>query len=360
MSLSISFDGLSRIVHQDLARATMAQAREGTRLVSGNALTRAGDDAAGASRITRLDARLAGLGRAAGNLNDGISLIATTQGALDDIDTALQAIRTVTVRAASGTFSVAERDDFQAEIERRLSDIDRIAGQTVFNGIHTLDGSRSSIALQIGADLGQTQDIALSGMTSDDLGLAGLNVIGYVGHPDIVTQDPQGRAYAYTVFAPDGEDISGFGYRLYRDEASRLFASNNNGTSFVQASHIVTDEAMPRLSIVVHRDLPVGARSADPLARVDQAIAGLDALRGRLGALHGRLEDTGQQLASTRVALAGARSNIADADTAREATSWVRARLQIDTGSAVLALADASRRQVLRLIDTGRAGGSGS
>lgn len=146
------------------------------RLSSGLRINNAKDDAAGLAIANRFTSQIRGLTQASRNANDGISLAQTAEGSLDEINNNLQRVRELTVQAYNGTNSADDLDSINDEIKARLSEIERVADQTEFNGINVLDGSASGgIDIQVGADDGETINIAatdaqlsnlLSGATS--------------------------------------------------------------------------------------------------------------------------------------------------------------------------------------------------
>src|SRR6201995_3293671 len=126
------------------------------RLSSGLRINSAKDDAAGLAISTRFTAQINGLDQAARNANDGISLAQTADGALSSISDNLQRIRELAVQSANATNSSSDRASLQQEVSQLQSEIDRVATQTQFNGTNLLDGSFTSKAFQVGANLGQT------------------------------------------------------------------------------------------------------------------------------------------------------------------------------------------------------------
>ncbi|WP_439134331.1 flagellin N-terminal helical domain-containing protein [Pseudomaricurvus sp.] len=156
--------------------AEMEQAME--RLSSGKRINTAADDAAGLAITNRQTAQIKGLDRAVANANDGISLIQTAEGALDESTNILQRMRELSVQSANGIYSDADRSTLNAEVEQLKSEIDRIAQTTSFNGKNILDGSSSKVSLQVGANANQTIDIALQGFGASSLGGGTGDVIG--------------------------------------------------------------------------------------------------------------------------------------------------------------------------------------
>lgn len=160
--------------HLASALSDMAQAME--RLSSGKRINSAKDDPAGMAIANRMTANIRGLQQANRNANDGISVVQTAEGALNEINENLQRIRELTVQAANGSYNDRDRASIQAEIEQRLEEIDRISAQTDFNGIKLLGPGMQGLKLQIGAYDGQTVTIKLATMTSETLGLEGFTV----------------------------------------------------------------------------------------------------------------------------------------------------------------------------------------
>jgi flagellin len=130
------------------------------RLSSGLRINSAKDDAAGLAISERFSSQIRGMNQAGRNANDGISLAQTAEGALSEISNNLQRIRELSVQSANATNSASDRAALQAEVAARVAEIDRVATQTDFNGTKLLDGSFTVKAFQVGANKGQTIDIA--------------------------------------------------------------------------------------------------------------------------------------------------------------------------------------------------------
>ena len=130
------------------------------RLSSGLRINSAKDDAAGLAISTRFQAQINGLNVAQRNANDGISLAQTAEGALDEITNNLQRIRELSVQSANATNSDSDRAALQAEVEQLVEEVDRVASQTAFNGLKLLDGSFTAQAFQVGANAGETINVA--------------------------------------------------------------------------------------------------------------------------------------------------------------------------------------------------------
>jgi flagellin len=130
------------------------------RLSSGLRINSARDDAAGMAIAERFTAQIRGLTQAARNANDGISLAQTAEGSLASVSDNLQRIRELAVQSANATNSASDRASLQLEVAQLVAEIDRVATQTAFNGTSLLDGSFTSKAFQVGANVGQTITVA--------------------------------------------------------------------------------------------------------------------------------------------------------------------------------------------------------
>ncbi|MGL1833374.1 flagellin domain-containing protein [Rhodocyclaceae bacterium SMB388] len=159
------------------------------RLSSGLRINSAKDDAAGLAISERFTTQIRGLNQAVRNANDGISLAQTAEGALVEVSNNLQRIRELAVQSRNATNSVSDREALDAEVQQRVAEIDRIASQTQFNGLNLLDGSFVAQAFQVGANVGQTIEIAeIADASTGGLSLAGINVLDPTAADDVLTR----------------------------------------------------------------------------------------------------------------------------------------------------------------------------
>lgn len=140
------------------------------RLSSGLRINSAKDDAAGLSISERMTAQINGLNQARRNANDGISVSQTAEGALQTSGDILQRIRTLAVQSANDTNSTADRSALQAEVSQLLSEFDRVANTTQFNGLNLLNGDFSKTQFQVGANANQTITFGLESTKTTDMG----------------------------------------------------------------------------------------------------------------------------------------------------------------------------------------------
>jgi len=177
MAQVINTNSLSLITQNNINKNQSSMSTAIERLSSGLRINSAKDDAAGQAIANRFTSNIKGLTQAARNANDGISVAQTTEGALSEINNNLQRIRELTVQSSTGTNSQSDLDSIQDEIKSRLDEIDRVSGQTQFNGVNVL-AKDGSMKIQVGANDGQTITIDLKKIDSDTLKLTGFNVNG--------------------------------------------------------------------------------------------------------------------------------------------------------------------------------------
>ncbi len=177
MAQVINTNSLSLITQNNINKNQSALSSSIERLSSGLRINSAKDDAAGQAIANRFTSNIKGLTQAARNANDGISVAQTTEGALSEINNNLQRVRELTVQATTGTNSDSDLSSIQDEIKSRLDEIDRVSGQTQFNGVNVL-AKDGSMKIQVGANDGETITIDLKQIDAKTLGLSGFNVNG--------------------------------------------------------------------------------------------------------------------------------------------------------------------------------------
>ena len=153
MAQVINTNSLSLITQNNINKNQSALSSSIERLSSGLRINSAKDDAAGQAIANRFTSNIKGLTQAARNANDGISVAQTTEGALSEINNNLQRIRELTVQATTGTNSDSDLDSIQDEIKSRLDEIDRVSGQTQFNGVNVLAMGAFYVAPAMGCDI---------------------------------------------------------------------------------------------------------------------------------------------------------------------------------------------------------------
>ncbi|ENZ02275.1 hypothetical protein HMPREF1092_01510 [Clostridium thermobutyricum] len=161
--------------HRQMGINNNMQSKAMEKLSSGQRINRAGDDAAGLAISEKMRGQIRGLEGASRNAQDGVSLIQTAEGALNETHNMLQRMRELAVQGANDTNVEQDREAIQAEITELALEITRIGEQTQFNGQALLDGSFTG-KLQIGANTDQSLEITIEDMTAATLGVEGLTV----------------------------------------------------------------------------------------------------------------------------------------------------------------------------------------
>ena len=301
MSLVINTNVASLNAQRSLATSGSELKTAMERLSSGKQINSAADDAAGFAIAERMTAQIRGLNMATKNANDGLSMIATVENATNDVTDMLHRIRELAVQAANDTNSSTDRGYLQKEADPLLNEINRVAAQTVYNGAEVLDGSRSGSGnkqqIQVGTDSGQAISFEIDAVDTDTLLLTSGLFTASNG-----TGNDTGAAIA--------QDVSG-----------------ETGTISVASA----------------------SDAAATLTKVTAAIESVAGSRAELGAVSNRLEYTVSNLMNVAEYTTAARSRIEDADFAAESARLAKAQVLQQTGTAMLAQANASQQLALSL-----------
>ena len=298
MSLVINTNVASLNAQRSLAASGGELKTAMERLSSGKQINSAADDAAGFAIAERMTAQIRGLNMATKNANDGLSMIATVENATNDVTDMLHRIRELAVQAANDTNSSTDRQYLQKEVDSLMNEINRVASQTEYNGAQVLDGTRTSQKIQVGTDSGQSITFSVAAIDTDTLGLTN----------DSFTD-------ATTI-----DDIS----------------SETAATSATLASG-------EKISVLTASD------ASNALTKVSAAIETVAGDRAGLGAVSNRLEYTVSNLMNVAEYTTAARSRIEDADFAAESARLAKAQVLQQTGTAMLAQANASQQLALSL-----------
>ena len=162
--------------NRQLGVTSSAQAKSTEKLASGYRINRAGDDAAGLTISEKMRSQIKGLNKASANAQDGISLIQTAEGALNETHSILQRMNELATQAANDTNTSTDRSALQAEVTQLTSEIDRIQSTTQFNTMNLLDGNFTGKSLQIGSLEGQSINVSISNMNASKIGVSGLSL----------------------------------------------------------------------------------------------------------------------------------------------------------------------------------------
>lgn len=413
MSSIINTNALSLLTQNNLKTSQSSLNTAIQRLSSGMRINSAKDDAAGQAIANRFTANIRGLTQATRNANDGISLAQTTEGALNEINTNLQRVRELTVQAANGSNSAADKTSIQAEITQRMAEIDRTSKQTDFNGTKVLSSDAKTLNIQVGANDGETIGIDLTEISTSTLGMDNFNVSGPVS--DTGTTQFNGTASA-SALVPTTAELQGFygattsvtatavteatgdtlSTALGLGASGATFTGNAvtdaNGTLYAEVAiqptgpaettslinqgftgatdgtpmyrYVALDPASANMTttpgaatfnidtskITAASLVSASGSTAKPLDAIDAALKKVDDLRGSLGAVQNRFDSVISNLGVTINNLSSSRSRIEDADYATEVSNMTRAQILQQAGTSVLSKANQSTQGVMTLL----------
>jgi flagellin len=164
MSLRINTNVDAQAAHRYLTKTSDQVSKSMERLSSGLRINKAADDAAGLGISEKMRSQIRGLAQSQRNIQDGVSMVQTAEGNLDEVHSILQRVRELAVQYKNGSLSTAGKGAIQSEVDALSSEITRIQGAAQFNGINLL-GSASGVTFQVGANDGQTIAITFSAVT---------------------------------------------------------------------------------------------------------------------------------------------------------------------------------------------------
>jgi flagellin len=181
MGLRIATNIASQTVQKNLKEVSNAGNSQLEKLSSGKRITKASDDAAGLAIATNLEAQTKGLRQASRNANDGVSLVQTAEGGLNETSNILIRLRELTIQAASDTVGDTERGFLNKEYQQLSKEVDRISESTVFNGTQLLNGQgKGKMDFQVGAFSGEQNKISFdsneTNSSAASIGIASTNI----------------------------------------------------------------------------------------------------------------------------------------------------------------------------------------
>ena len=295
MALYVNTNVSSLNGQRNLTNATNSLDTVYKRLSSGLRINSAKDDSAGLQISDRMTSQINGLNQGNRNANDGIAMAQTAEGAMDEITNMLQRIRTLSVQAANGTNTEADRDAIQQEVTQLSNEITRIACKTTFNGETILNGEdagllvNGKISFQVGANANDLMELDLS---------AGFTVSGISNMATLTVGTAVG---------------------LINDGGVR-FSVSTAGTA--QAT----------------------------LANIDKMILAVDTKRAELGAMQNRMESTIRNQSNISQNTSDARSRIRDTDFAEESATLTQQSIIQQAASSMLMQANARPQLALSLL----------
>ena len=277
------------------------------RLASGLRINSAKDDAAGLQISNRLTSQINGLEQGNRNAQDGISYAQTAEGAMDEMTTMYQRIRTLALQSANGTNSAKDREALQQEVTQLCTEIDRISKDTTFGGEKLLDGSKGQVDFQVGADANQKISVSLALGAQKDVGfdVEGVASVAKAGKAVDTTNTAAGAATGFSTDAVSGKKVF----------------------------NIATAEDAQKV-----------------LENIDGFISTVDSKRAELGAVQNRLESTIRNQSNVSENVSDARSRIRDTDFATETANMTQQSIIQQASQSILSQANQRPQMALSLL----------
>ncbi|PLA75878.1 flagellin [Ligilactobacillus agilis] len=273
--------------------AANAKASALEKLSSGSRINTAADDAAGLAISNKMTAQISGMKQARSNAQDGISLIQTAEGALEETNKMLNRMRDLTLQAANGTLQGEDRKEIALEMSTLISNIKAISDNTKFNGKNLFTGN--AITFQVGANAGETASVSISKM------------------------DPEGLKFDKTL----------------KKDIDALATANDNTTAG-------TVDSAGKAAFDTNFKTNLDA--------LDTAIKMVSDQRAQLGAAQNGLAHTVNSLEATTTNLAAANSRIKDVDMAQEMTSYTSSNILLQAATSMLSQANSMPQSVMTLL----------
>lgn len=376
MGIQINTNVMALNAQHRLAETGMKYSKALERLSSGLRINRAADDAAGLAISEKLRAQVKGLTQASRNAQDGISMIQTGEGSLNESHSILQRMRELVVQAGTATVSSGDKSQIQSEVGQLQSELDRIAQTTQFNGVSLLTGGLGSKVTATTAGLAD----GLSQATSNGAKAGTYTftaVAGTTSGTKLTLDDGAGHIQTVdNVALPTGLNTASVNFGqlgLSINVNSNLTATSLNGKTITttggQGQFLVGANASAAefigvtVSAMDSSGLSVTATAVDVtsntlttqgmLASIDTAIGSVSTARSTLGAVQNRLEHTINSLAASTENLSASESRIRDTDVSQETTNMVTAQILSQAGTSVLAQANQAPQGALALLRGG-------
>ena len=399
MAMVVQHNLTAMNANRQLGITTGAQAKSSEKLSSGYRINRAGDDAAGLKISEKMRSQIRGLDKASSNAQDGISLIQTAEGALNEAHSILQRMNELAVQGANDTNQSIDRDAINDELEALTTELDRISQTTQFNKQNLLDGTFSDKKLQVGANTDQKIEVSIDNMNATSLGLTNISFSDVQTGTAPKSMKYQGTCITYSTgktkasnqailkksvwkaisnmktseaYAAQYDAITGSIYYIGKDkttgedkrfEAAKNALSQTNcwnqkvaskeimGDNFKNYVQVSATKGTTSTTIQVGRPSVADYQTANAtLSAVQTAINKVSTQRSALGALQNRLEHTVANLDNVSENTSSAESRIRDTDMASEMVNYSKNNILAQAGQSMLAQANQGTQGVLSLL----------
>lgn len=378
MAITVNTNVSALVAQRHLNTATDLLNQSLERLSSGNRINSAKDDAAGLQISNRLESQMRGLDVAVRNANDGISIMQTAEGAMQETTSLLQRMRDLSLQSANGSNSKAERVALQEEMSALNDEMNRIAETTSFGGRKLLNGSFGQTSFQIGASSGEAVQVSLKNMRSDDLNMGGFSYVAageansqwQVGagrnQLTISFTNAQGEDEQIHIHAKQGDDIEQLATYIngQTDKVSasvndkgqlQLYMAGKETAGTLSFSGNLADELQMNLKgyeAVDNLDITSVGDAQRAVSVLDTALKYVDSHRAELGALQNRFGHAVSNLDNVHENLAASKSRIKDTDYAKETTQMIKQQILQQVGTSILAQAKNQPNVALTLLSS--------
>lgn len=378
MAITVNTNVSALVAQRHLNTATDLLNQSLERLSSGNRINSAKDDAAGLQISNRLESQMRGLDVAVRNANDGISIMQTAEGAMQETTSLLQRMRDLSLQSANGSNSKAERVALQEEMSALNDEMNRIAETTSFGGRKLLNGSFGQTSFQIGASSGEAVQVSLKNMRSDDLNMGGFSYVAageansqwQVGagrnQLTILFTNAQGEDEQIHIHAKQGDDIEQLATYIngQTDKVSasvndkgqlQLYMAGKETAGTLSFSGNLADELQMNLKgyeAVDNLDITSVGGAQRAVSVLDTALKYVDSHRAELGALQNRFGHAVSNLDNVHENLAASKSRIKDTDYAKETTQMIKQQILQQVGTSILAQAKNQPNVALTLLSS--------
>jgi flagellin len=345
------------------------------KLSSGLRIGRAADDAAGLSISEKMRGQISGLNQASRNAQDGISLLQTAEGALQETHSILQRMRELAVQSASDTVTNEDRAEIQKEINALRVEIDRVSTDTEFNTQKLLDGTFTGKIIHIGANEDQSLTAGISTMSATALSVGDSKMVfGATGRELVTTKTGDESLVAKGTYT-GAKVISSIGLASASDDQVAITVNYADGSAADTKTLIAADSEWvfsgltftlanagdiastttvwdPTLTSLHLTGINVESQSTanSAITTINNAINTVSSERSKLGAVQNRLEHTIANLSTSAENLTAAESRIRDVDIAVEMMNFTKYQILAQASTAMLAQANAKPQAVLQLL----------
>jgi flagellin len=349
MGLQINTNVAAMNAYRNLSSTQNAMSTSLERLSSGLRINRAADDAAGLAISEKLRASVNGLNQAATNAQDGISLIQTAEGALNEVHSILQRMRQLSVQSANDTNDDTDRALIQKEVTQLSDELNRIASDTQFNGKKLLDGNFNG-KFQIGANSDQNIGVTIGKMDAGTLGITAANSSATAANGAAMANAGTALKGSFTIDATGAVlDTSGNKVGDYADGTQTVtWLDTTKGDVVFDKTALSGGTGSFTVTDAINVTTQDGAN--DALDTIDAALNSVSEQRADLGAVQNRLQHTINSLSVAAENLSASESRIRDTDMAKEMTSFTRSQILQQAGVSMLAQANSAPQSVLKLL----------